>query len=287
MYNVAITKNILKGCAFILLAGTLYSCGNNNKDIAQSLYAQAEHLYDSKQYSHSITLLDSLKNNYKDDLDLLKKGLHLRSLNQEGLILQEIEQTDSLISALEDENNRLANSFKYIKHPDMVEGYYIHKSIADEIDKIDRNDIEPRIDEYDEFYIVSYLAGQDIKHTSVSLTSNSGNSVSTASVAYDGAQNYRFKSGGKAYESITFKHEQCDTLGHFAATYDGQSIKGTFRGKKAYSINLSKKQVKAIAETYRYATCKTQGKVSIQKRLYLEQKLDLARKHIEQTKIAE
>ena len=194
---------------------------------------------------------------------------------------------DEYINKLEDENNRLANSFKYIKHPDMVEGYYIHKSIADEIDKIDRNDIEPRIDEYDEFYIVSYLAGQDIKHTSVSLTSNSGNSVSTAFVAYDGAQNYRFKSGGKAYESITFKHEQCDTLGHFAATNDGQSIKGTFRGKKAYSINLSKKQVKAIAETYRYATCKTTGKASIQKRLYLEQKLDLARKHIEQTKIAE
>ena len=286
MYNAAITKNILKGCASIIFVGALFSCGNSDKDAAQSLYAQAEYLYNNKQYNNSIILLDSLKNNYKGDIELLKKGLHLRTLNQEGLILAEIEQADSLIAALETENNRLSGSFKYIKLPDMVEGYYIHKSIVGEIDKTDRTDIEPRIDEYDEFYIVSYLTGQDIKHTGISLTANAG-SVKSATVPHDGAQNYRFKSGGKSYESITFKHDQCDTLGYFTVANNNAKIKATFHGKKNYSTQLSSKQIKAIAETYRYATCKTQGKATIQKRLFLEQKLDLARKQIIQTKLEE
>lgn len=287
MYNGAITKIMFRGCATLLLAGSLFSCGNGNKEAALALYNQADALYNSNKYNESIVLLDSLKKNYTDDIDLLKKGLHLRTLNQQGLIQTEIAQTDSLISVLEAENKSLSGNFKYIKHPDMVEGFLIHKSIADEVDKTGRTAIEPRIDESDMFYIVSYLTGHDIKHTGISLSSKSGNTVTSATVPYDEAQNYRYKSGGVSYEIVTFNNNQCDTLGFFTATNEESPIKVTFQGKKTYSVQLNKKYVKAIADTYRYATNKTRGKAAIQKRMFLDQKLQLAEKQIEQTKISE
>ena len=52
-------------------------------------------------------------------------------------------------------------------------------------------------------------------------------------------------------------------------------------------MQLNIKHVTAIAETYRHATNKTQGKAAIQKRMFLQQKLELAKKQIEQTKITE
>ena len=287
MYNVATTKNIIRIFFAFIFIGSLYSCSNSNQDVAIALYNQAESYYNDKNYTESITLLDSLKKNYTDDIALLKKGLYLRTLNQEGLILEEISQNDSLISVLEDENRSLSGSFKYIKHQDMVEGYYIHNSIAKEIEKTNRIAIEPRIDENDMFYLVSYLTGQDVKHTSIKLSTKSGASVISATVPYDEAQNYRYNSGGVCYEIVTFNNNQCDTLGYFAVANNDTPLKVTFQGKKSYSIQINKTHVNAITETYRFATNKNRGKSAIQKRMLLEQKLAIARKQIEQTKPTE
>lgn len=287
MYNVATIKRTLAGCATIILASVLHSCGSSNENDALAIFNSAKTLYENGEYEHSIAMLDTLKIKYPKEIELRKKGLHLLTLNQEGLIKKDIASNDSLISSLEDEINKLSGNFKYIKHPDMVEGYYIHKSIADETDKTERIAIEPRIDEYDMFYIVSYLTGKDIKHTKVQLSDKVGNSVSTASVPYDGANNYRYNSGGVTYEIVTFNNEQCDTLGHFASNNIGSPLKVTFQGKKSYSLQINNKHTKAIAETYRYATGKNKGKAAIKKRMLLESKLQLAQKQIEQTKTTE
>lgn len=288
MYNAVTIKKIIRKSIFAyLIICTLYSCGNNNHDAAIALYNQAESYYNNKKYNESNILLDSLKNNYTDDIALLKKGLYLRTLNQEGLILEEISQNDSLISVLEEENKNLSGLFTYIKHPDMVEGYYIHKSIVKETEKNNRVAIEPRIDENDMFYLVSYLTGHDIKHTSIKISSKSGSSVSSATVPYDEAQNYRYNSGGVSYEIVTYNNNQCDTLGYFVNENNDSPLKITFQGKKSYSIQINKTHINAVAETYRYAVNKNKGKSAIQRRMYLEQKLELAKKQINQTKPTE
>lgn len=282
MYNaIQIKKNIL-AVAFVLTTGAVCSCGGPN-DEANALFAQAEQCYAAGDYNQSNMLLDSLKKNYTDDIDLLKKGLHLRTLNQEGLILAEMASTDSLLSVLEVENQQLSGDFKYIKHKDMVEGYYIHKTISDKAGDDARCVIEPRIDESDMFYIVSFLKGQSVDHTHVKIKSRNGE-VSTRSVPYDGARNYRYKSGGIAHESITFMNAECDTIGCFITNNSTDKHSLVFAGKKQYSVNVDAKMQKAIAETYRYATNKKQGKSAIKKKMYLEQKLQLAQKQIEQTK---
>ncbi len=283
MYNAVQIKKILLSSSILALA-MFCSCGNSGTNEALSLYNQAKDLYVSGAYEQSITLLDSLKKNYTDDIDLLKKGLHLRTLNQEGIIKKEMEQNDSLLSVLESEVQQLSGKFKYIKLKDMVEGYYIYNDIANKTGDDNRSTIEPRIDEDDAFFVVSFLKGQDIKHTSVKLSSSNG-SVTTSSVAYDGAQNYRYKSDGVAYESITFTNAQCDTLGQFALDNPNANIKLVFCGKKQYSTKFDSKMQKALVETYRYANCKKQGKSAIKKKMFLEQKLQLAQKQIEQTKI--
>ena len=263
--------------------GVMCSCTNSNDNIAESLYSQASEQYQSGNYQQSVALLDSLKNNYKDDIDILKKGLYLRVLNQEGLIKDEIASNDSLISVLESENMELSGSFKYVKLKDMVEGYYIHKSIADKAGDDNRSTVEPRIDEADMFYIVSYLKGNSVSHTSVALSSAAGE-VSSKSVAYDKSRNYRYNSDGIAYESIIFTNQECDTLGYFVANNNSSNVKLTFKGKKQYSVKLEPKMIKAINETYRFATNKNRGKSAIKKKMFLEQKLQLAQKQIEQTK---
>lgn len=283
MFN-EVFKHIIKSSTTLLLVSALYSCGNN-RDAAESLFHQAQTYYESGQYLHSVAILDSLKAAYPEEIGILKKSLHLRTLNQEGIIKTEIAQTDSLISALEEENRTFTGKFKYVKHPDMVEGFHIHKSIAGEIDKTDRVAVEARIDDNDMFCIVSYLTGHDIKHTSIKLTSTSGASVKSESVPYDEARNYRYKSGGVTYEIVTFANNQCDTLGHFAASHIGEHLKVTFQGAKNYSMQLNSTHAKALAETYLYAKNKQQGKAAIRKRMHLENKLQLAQKQINETKV--
>lgn len=285
MYNVATIKQLLKSSATLLIAVVLHSCGTGNDNEAITIFSQAQELYNRSEFKNSMSMLDSLKAKFPNEIELRKKGLHLLTLNQEGLIKIEIAQNDSIITELEKENKQLSKNFKYIKHPDMVEGFYIHKSLVDEAEKTDRTAVEPRIDENDMFYIVSYLTGHDIKHTRLSFSNKSGNSVSSANVPYDEAQNYRYKSGGKTYEIVTFNNHQCDTLGCFAARNTNTPLKVTFIGKKNYSIQINSKHAKAIAETYRYATNKNKGKAAIKKRMLLESKLQLAQKQIEQTRI--
>ena len=285
MYNVAIIKKTIKYVIVSAIIGMAQSCGNGNGNLAQDLLSQAQTAYEAGNYNLSVQLLDSLKK-VSDDLDLLKKGLNLRTLNQEGLIKLEIAQNDSLITVLEEENKGLSGNFKYFKHKDMVEGFYVHKSIAGDVEKTDRSTLEPRIDENDMFYLVSYLTGHDVKHTCVKLNSNAG-AVSTSTVAYDKAQNYRYNSGGVTYESITFTNAQCDTLGCFVTNNENAKISIVYQGKKSYSTPLNDKYKKAVAETYRYAKNKQNGKAAIKKRMFLEQKLELAKKQIEQTKVVE
>jgi hypothetical protein len=87
-------KAIITMCVSV---GVMCSCTNSNDNIAESLSSQASEQYQSGNYQQSVALLDSLKNNYKDDIDILKKGLYLRVLNQEGLIKDEIASNDSLM----------------------------------------------------------------------------------------------------------------------------------------------------------------------------------------------
>lgn len=285
--EVLIKLSVIKVAFVICVMLAASSCSDANKNVAESLFVQARDLYDNQRYEESIKMLDSLKNNYKDNIDLLKKVLHLRVLNQKGLVKKEITTNDSLISELELENQELSKEFKYIKHKDMVEGYYIHKNIADKAGDDNRTTIEPRIDEGDMFYIVSYMKGVNVKHTSVSLVVPSAGEVTTSTVPYDKSRNYRYNSDGVSYESITFTNQECDTLGQFVVENVKSNFKLIFKGTKQHSVNLEPIIVKAIAQTYRYAINKKSGKSAIKKRMFLEQKLQLAQKQIEQTKTIE
>lgn len=281
MFNVVTTKKIIKSIAILAFVSIVQSCGNNSNNI--DLLSQAQSAYEIGNYTLSMQLLDSLKQN-SDDIEQLKKGLHLRTLNQESIIKNEIAINDSLITVLEKENMLYDGKFKYIKHKDMVEGYYVHKTIAGDAGNTERTIIEPRIDENDMFYMVSYLSGKDVKHTSVALKTKSG-LVTSKTIAYDNARNYRYNSGGVTYESITFDNAQCDTLGCFIADNINSRINLVFQGKKSHTIVLNDKYKNAIAETYRCASNRIKGKAAIKKRLFLENKLKLAQKQIEQTKI--
>lgn len=270
MYNV-VTKIVI---ASAIMLGVL-SCGNSDRDAANKLLIQAEESIDARQYSIAVSLLDSIDKCYPREIDVRRKAMNLRPRAIEGKTLRDIEQNDSLIATLQGAFNEMESNFVKISNPQLVEPYIVAKKANKSI--LDKNGIQARITPEGDFYIISSL--QDgLKHTSVSLVSN-GESVTTATVPFDGDRNYRSSSS----EMITFVKEECDTLGKFACAHNGASILVRFNGKRNKSIKLSKDEVESLAITYKYSEIITRLKEAMRRGEKLEQLLSLSRDQIART----
>ena len=163
----------------------------------------------------------------------------------------------------------------------MVEGYTIHKG-AKKHPLINRTGLEARIDERYNLYVVSLLNGRSVNHERITI-SGAGGEVSTATVAYDGASNYRFNSGGVSNESVTFRGGKSDTLCMYVAEHKGNALKLNFIGKSRYSVPLSATDKKAVAETQEYAVALQNNREAELRNAYLENRLKISREHIEKT----
>lgn len=271
MYNA-----VIKFIPIALICNLLFSCSDNNSQKASELLNEAETCISSKDYAQAITLLDSLQRTYLTEVDIRRNAMHLRPKAIEGQTLLETAQNDSLIAVLEAEHNSLKDNFSLVNNPELLEGYYVITELNRPI--FDRTTIQPRLSAQGEFYIVSSLNGNPIKHTAISL-SNGNENVTTTHAGYDGERNYR---SGKT-EMITFMPAECDTLGQFASRFDNSKLTLIFIGNRTYSTTLSAKETHAMATTYRMSQILSQLKKARLKKELLEQQLLLARDHIART----
>ena len=270
MCNV-VTKIVIAGA---IMFGVL-SCGNNDRDAANNLLTQAEESIETRQYSIAVALLDSIDNCYPREIDVRRKAMNLRPKAIEGKTLRDIEQNDSLIAVMQGLFKEMESNFVKISNPQLVEPYIVAKKANKSI--LDKNGIQARITPEGDFYVISSL--QDgLKHTSVSLVAN-GETVTTATVPYDGDRNYRSSSS----EMITFVKEECDTLGEFACAHKGASISVRFNGNRNKSIKLTKDEIEAFAMTYKYSEIITRLKAAMRRGEKLEQLLALSRDQIART----
>lgn len=279
-------KGLTNTYAILLLAAAISvtSCGNSKSESqvnAENILSEAQSLYDSGKYMEAIGTIDSLMKKHPGIIDVQRQAMHLKTLVVEKQTILDSIANDSAIVANKQIVDSLANNFKYVKTADMVEGYYVSKNVSgDNLTK--RTNIEARINEMGEIYLVSSLYGKSIKH--IKLRAVAGDStVETEAVPYDNARNYRFKDGGTPVEMVTFRKADCDTLCQFIADNVAKDIKVEFIGGKKYSLPLPSKTKNLIAETYIFATHKAQLKKAEDLKLYYMRKLQITRKQSRQT----
>ncbi len=268
MFNAV---NKLTLCA--LVAATLAACGSSgSKDTesAAKLVADAENAIENHKYAEAIELLDTLQVRYPKEVEIQRKAMNVRPLAIEGLTISEMEQTDSLLAVASWQVDSLAPLFKTIADEKLVEPYRVIKSATGDL--FSTTGIESRLTQAGEFYMISSLNGNPVKHTSVSLSSQAERAT-TDNIPYDDAINYR--SGNS--EMITFTSTRCDTLGRFAIAHDNVKLTLTFHGKRDYSMTLSPKAVHSIADTYRMADAISRKNTLMKRQELLRAKLQLAR----------
>lgn len=279
-------KGLTNTYAILLLAAAMSvtSCGNSKSESqvnAENILSEAQSLYDSGKYMEAIGTIDSLMKKHPGIIDVQRQAMHLKTLVVEKQTILDSIANDSAIVANKQIVDSLANNFKYVKTADMVEGYYVSKNVSgDNLTK--RTNIEARINEMGEIYLVSSLYGKSIKHTKLRAVAGDS-TVETEAVPYDNAWNYRFKDGGTPVEMVTFRKADCDTLCQFIADNVAKDIKVEFVGGKKYSLPLPSKTKNLIAETYTFATHKAQLKKAEDLKLYYMRKLQITRKQSRQT----
>ena len=131
---------------------------------------------------------------------------------------------------------------------------------------------------------MSLLNGRAVKHTKLRVTSSDGASAETASVPYDKSQNYRFTVEGISNEMVTFHADQCSDFCQFIVDNASKQLKLEFVGSSTYAITLNKTLKEAIAKSYNYSNAIQEGLKAERTKLYLNKRLEIAKKQIEQTK---
>lgn len=264
--------------AAITLAAAITSC-NSSKDTesANNILVNAQLSFDNSNYNSTITLLDSLKGSYPKEVDIQRQGLQLRTLANKEIILCEINTNDSTIESLAKQKLELDKLFNFVKTKDMVEGYHVVKNSKP---LINRTGIEARIDEQGNIYITTLLHGNNVKHTSLSVSTGDGTEAATETIPYNGSTNYRFNDNGVSNEMVTFRSAQCDSLNQYIKENIYKKIALTFIGEKRYSITLTKADKDMIINSYNYSQAIINGRNAIAKQIYLEQKLQIAESQI-------
>lgn len=282
MYNAS-TKLYAVLLAAASIAG-FTSCGNNKSEEqvkAEALLSDAQSMFGSGQYDQAIALIDSLSKTYPGLLDVQRNAMHLKTLVTEKKTIGDSIANDSIIAANTQLVDSLSKNFKFVKTKDMVEGYYVKSTIsANNLTK--RTDVEARIDERGNIYLVSSLYGSNAKHTRLKASCD-GNSAETGDVPFDNAKNYRFKDGSTPVEMVTFDKEACDTLCQFILANRDKKITLEFCGSRTHKMQLPASTRNAIAETYLYASRKAELKKAEDLRLYYSKKLQITRRQSRQT----
>lgn len=284
MFNV-VTDKITKIAIIAAIALSGISCGNSGKtsDEAEAMLNEAQQMSDEGRYDSAVVMLDSLCKTRPTETDAVKQAMHLKAQTLEKSFVAQMAQVDSIIAANAPIVEQIAPMLKGVKTPEMVEGYRVVASIAGK-ELINRTDIEPRIDDGGNLYIVSLLHGVAAEHDHLRVSCGAG-SAETKAVPYDKSRNYRFSDDGVTNEMVTFRYDECADFCQFIADNADAKLSLTFVGKKQHTVPLSNALKRAIVESYRYSTAIRTGMRAEHDKLLLTKKIEIARRQIEQTAI--
>lgn len=265
-----------RAVAAVLVTALLAGCsGSGTRELAESLYTQAESALDEGRYAEALSLTDSIKNACPDQIDIRRQSLHIAARANEGLTLRRLEQADSLFNVTGIAADSLSRLVKKVDNP--VEPYFVSAKV-DPASVQTTTGLQARMSPDGHFYVISTLTGRSVKSTSVSVSDGSA-SATTSTVAFDGERNDR--SGGK--EIITFVGAECDSLGRFVSENRHKPLTVTFHGEKDYSMPMPAAQIEAMATLRDYYEVTRKATVAALEKERLTRALDLARSQAART----
>ncbi|MCD8137010.1 MAG: hypothetical protein LUH01_14135 [Parabacteroides gordonii] len=229
---------------------TLAACNQTEKE-AQARLNNARSMYERNEFFAAKSEIDSLRALYPKEYKVLKEGLAL----MRQVELKEAERTiafcDSLLPIKIEEAEALKKGFNFEKDSVYEEiGNYIWKQQTIERN-VQRCYIRSGVNEKGEIYLASvFYGGAPINHTGIKVSTPDGQFAETASIAYDGGVNYRFKDLGKTTEVVTYKGEKGLDAAKFISTNVKERIKAEYTGGKPYTIYIADGDKKAIAATF-------------------------------------
>lgn len=269
----------LLAAAAISLA-LLTGCGSSpERKAAEALLADARSAIETGDPERGILLLDSISDAYPGETEVRRQALAARPKAVEAITIKEIEQTDSLIAALQLSYNDFEKTMKKITGRDLVEPYFVPVK-GYKADFVSSTGVQARVDLVGQFYILSSVNGMKLRHIAVEF-SNGDSSVVSQTVSPDGETNFRMDNS----ELITYDPGKCDSIGQFFVENISRNIKGYFIGEvgKKTPFSLTADQIEGIADAYRYSRSITDARTAAVKREKLDRQLQVARDQMART----
>jgi len=274
---------MIKQKILVGLAATLFLLpGCSNNEGAREQLAHIQTLYENGQFTAAKNAIDTLRMNFPRDVETLTEALTLMRLVERGESEQNIAYCDSLLPIRLEEAEKLKKGFVLEKDAEYEDvGNYVWQQKTVERN-VERSYIRCGVDEKGEIYIASvYYGSSPINHTGLKLTAPDGTFAETATIAYDGGMNYRFKDEGFTTEVVTYKGENCITAVNLLYNSDKKSrIKAEYTGGKPFSLYVSEADKDAIRATHDLAAVlsdieimRREKEVSAKKIALIDQKL--------------
>lgn len=258
------------------LAVVMASCAGGNspeKIKATALLDEARASFDGGDPDKAIQLLDSLDANYKGETEILRQGMALRPRVMERQTLDMIALNDTMMGIERHTLDSIAALMIKVEVPG-AEGYYVARSAYDPR-FMDHTGVSGRVSYIGQFYLVSSLnpAG-GLRHWSVTASSG-GRSVTTDTVPYDGALNYRINNS----EVITFSPATSDSIGRLINENRLSPVSISLNGQNGNSSSyaMTAQAIDGIATAYDYARLINSLRSRTIEAEHLQKRLELAR----------
>lgn len=225
------------------------------------------------EYSLAIELIDSLNNNYPDEIELRKTTLLSRAQAMEGLIRDSIPVVDEEIVRTQLEMDSLKTFFDAVQEKSLP-GYVVDKKIKN-LSLTSGTKIQPRLGDSSSPWILAVSIPGHKNITGIAFTKNGEES---AIYAKDPSSR-RVK--GTTNEMISFMADEAKPLATYLASEPKESISVRIITEKGdVPVKLSDDVRNAIVRTYQYAELREENRKAKLHRELLDRKLVAAQNQI-------
>lgn len=231
----------------------LAACGNNEK-LAQEMLNEAERLYNQGNYIEATQWVDSISATYPQEVDVIRQGILLQCHINQQRYERELIEIDSLYNAATAELASLKGRFELVREgKEQTFANYIYKGTRNKGD-IRHSELRVQVTEKGDLQLTSiYFGKSNLNHTGISVQQAGGGAANSATIAYDGGKNYRYKTGNYVVEMVTYNMAQCKDVVQLIASDAQAKCNVKYTGGKAFNLSLDKLSREAIANSYRMA----------------------------------
>jgi len=231
----------------------LIAC-NSDKKQAIVYLENAQKLYEQGEYVPAKSNLDSIKEFFPKEFEVLKQGLKLRRQIEIKENELNIIFCDSLLNIRLAEVEKLKSGFVFEKDPVYDEiGKYIDKNQQLEA-KLQSSYIRTNVNEIGEIHLYSvYYGSRPIDHSKLKVSKSNGEYAETQNIPKDGGMNYSFVDEGMTTEIVTYYKGKDDGVIQFIYDNKESALRAEYTGRDRYAFTISSADKNVLVRTVDFA----------------------------------